>query len=74
MPLSSSRLADNMKAKIEALYGPAQNNSELFNFCKAISEAVVEEIVGNGQTNAGQHVTVSLTTGQGSTDQPGTIS
>lgn len=74
MPLSATRLSSNLKGKIVAINGSAASDAELQAFCDAVAQAVVEEIVSNAQTNSGQHVTVSTSTGIGATDAPGTIS
>lgn len=73
MPLTQASLSGKLKTEIENLYGPADNNQRLQDFCDAVAKAVVEEI----QTNAVVNTTGTVTSGVGaggSTVATGTVS
>lgn len=63
MPLTQASLSGKIKAEIQALYGPADNDATLTKFCNAVAKAVVDEIQANAVVNT--NVTGTVTSGAG---------
>jgi len=73
MALSSSRLKDDLKTKIQALLDVKDSNL-LNDVCQAIADAVVTEITSNAIVPSGIAVQVNPGSGTGATTGTGTVS
>jgi len=73
MALSSSRLKDDLKTKIQALLDVKDSNL-LNDVCQAIADAVVTEITSNAIVPSGIAVQVNTGSGTGATTGTGTVS
>lgn len=47
MPMSQPVLSATIKSELEAVYGPADDDTRLQNFCDALAQAIYDHITAN---------------------------